>query len=227
ATPAALTAWSHALAQQLLHRYGIVTRETAAQESLPGGFSAVYEVLKALEEQGRIRRGYFVAGLGAAQFALPAAVDLLRSLRTAPAAQSEMLTLAATDPANPWGSILRWPDAEDASASLTRSVGATIVLRNGELVAYLRRSNPAIHVFLSADEPDRSAAARDLAAFLSKLAQELLQNPESRHRGGLLVASINGHPAYRHFLARFLEEAGFHPSPRGFHVRYIPPSPQP
>ena len=224
-TPAAQTSWSHAIAQQLLHRYGIVTRETVAQENLPGGFSAVYEVLKALEEQGRVRRGYFVAGLGAAQFAPPAAVDLLRSLRTAPPAQSEILALAAADPANPWGSILRWPDAEDPSASLTRSVGATVILRNGDLIAYLRRNNPAIHVFLPSEdelaEPDRSAMACDLAAFLSNFAQELLQNPETRHRGGLLIDTINGQPAYKHFLARFLGDAGFHPSPRGFHVRYV------
>ena len=75
---------SHALALQLLNRYGVLLRESVAAENVPGGFSAVYDVLKALEESGRIRRGYFVAGLGATQFALPAAVDLLRQLRTAP-----------------------------------------------------------------------------------------------------------------------------------------------
>ena len=112
------------MAQQLLTRYGMVTRETAAQENLPGGFSAVYDVLKALEESGKVRRGYFAAELGATQFALPAAVDLLRSLRTSAPAKAEMVMLAATDPANPWGSVLRWPEAEDAGASLTRSVGA-------------------------------------------------------------------------------------------------------
>ena len=72
---------SHALALQLLHRYGVLLRESVAAENVPGGFSAVYDVLKALEESGRIRRGYFVGGLGATQFALPAAVDLLRQLR--------------------------------------------------------------------------------------------------------------------------------------------------
>ncbi|MGC2299359.1 MAG: DEAD/DEAH box helicase, partial [Acidobacteriaceae bacterium] len=128
-SPAAQTAWSHAIAQQLLHRYGIVTRETVAQENLPGGFSAVYEVLKALEAQGRIRRGYFIAGLGGAQFAQPAAVELLRSLSANPPAQSEMLLLAAADPANPWGSILRWPEPDSAvpdnAAVLNRGVGAS------------------------------------------------------------------------------------------------------
>lgn len=221
-TPASQTSWARAIAEQLLRRYGIVTRETVAQESLPGGFSAVYEVLKALEAAGRIRRGYFAAGLGGAQFAQPAAVDLLRSLRAAEPEKPEMLLLAAADPANPWGSILPWPNPEDPASSLTRSVGASVLLRNGNLVAYLRRNNPALQAFLPTDEPDRSAAARDLAAFLSTYAQELLQIPETRHHGGLLIESIGGQPAYKHFLARFLEEAGFHASPRGYHVRYVP-----
>ncbi len=224
-TPAAQTSWSHAIALQLLHRYGVLTRETAAQENLPGGFSAVYEVLKALEGSGRIRRGYFVAGPGAAQFALPAAVDLLRSLRNPAPENSEMVALAAADPANPWGSILRWPEPESATdgvPSLSRSVGATVILRNGEPAAYLRRNNPAIQVFLPADEPDRSAAARDLATFLANCAQEQLQNPSTRRHGGLLIDTINGQPAHRHVLAEFLREAGFHPTPRGFHVRHMP-----
>jgi ATP-dependent Lhr-like helicase len=222
ATPAEQTAWSHAIAQQLLHRYGIVTRETVAQENLPGGFSAVYEVLKALEGQGRIRRGYFIAGLGGAQFAQPAAVDLLRSLRTGSPEKAEFVALAASDPANPWGNILRWPEVEDANTVLSRSVGATVILRNGDLVAYLRRNNPAIQTFLPPDEPDRSAVTRDLAGFLFQLAQDLLQNPETRHHGGLLIETIGGQPAWQHFLARLLEEAGFHASPRGYHVRYVP-----
>ena len=229
ATPAQQTEWLHAIAQQLLQRYGIVTRETAGQEDLPGGFSAVYEVLKALEGQGRIRRGYFVAGLGGAQFAPPAAVELLRSLRASEPSQPEVLLLAASDPANPWGSTLRWPipdtDAPDNAAALTRSVGANVILRNGDLVAYLRRSNPGIQVFLPADEPDRSEVARDLARFLATFAQELLQIPENRHHGGLLIDAIGGQPAQEHYLARFLLEAGFHPSPRGFHVRYVPAHP--
>jgi len=225
-TPAVQTAWSHAVAQQLLRRYGIVTRETVGPENLPGGFSAVYEVLKALEAQGRVRRGYFVAGLGGAQFAQPAAVELLRSLRASSPQEPEMLLLAASDPANPWGSILRWPTpdsaAPDNASVLTRSVGASVVLRNGDLVAYLRRGNPALQVILPADEPDRSAVARDLAAFLANFAQELLQTPEIRHHGGLLIDAIAGQPAHQHFLARFLQDAGFRPSPRGFHVRYVP-----
>ena len=94
--PPTATEASHALALQLLHRYGVLLRESVAAENVPGGFSAVYDVLKALEESGRIRRGYFVAGLGATQFALPAAVDLLRQLRSEPPAEKpEFVQLAA------------------------------------------------------------------------------------------------------------------------------------
>src|SRR5204863_5666835 len=75
------TDWAAAWAQQLLARHGVVTREAVASEGTSGGFGVVYPVLKAMEEAGRIRRGYFVAGLGATQFALPGALELLRSLR--------------------------------------------------------------------------------------------------------------------------------------------------
>ncbi|HEY0757719.1 MAG TPA: DEAD/DEAH box helicase [Acidisarcina sp.] len=223
------TAWAHAIAMQLLNRHGILTRETVAQENLPGGFSAVYDVLKALEESGRIRRGYFVAGLGAAQFALPAAVDLLRSLRSRPQPERpEMVAIAATDPANPYGSILRWPEASEllstddaAPRSLTRSVGPTVILRNGELVAYLRRSNPNVQVFLPADEPDRSNCARDLATFLAANGHEDMRRREHDHRGGMLISTINGDPAHAHPMARALQDAGFLVAPLGFSLRRV------
>jgi len=221
---ASSTEWSHAVANQLLNRYGVLTRESAANENLPGGFSAVYDVLKALEESGRIRRGYFVAGLGATQFALPAAVDLLRSLRGGPPLEKpEIVTLAATDPANLYGSVLRWPAsgeeaASDAPRILTRSIGASVVLRNGELAAYLRRNNPALQIFLPNDEPDRSHTARDLSQFLASLAQQEMERRED-HRGGMLISTINGQPAAHHFLASFLQEAGFHLAPLGLNFR--------
>lgn len=232
-TPAQQTEWSHALALQLLSRYGILTRETVAQENVPGGFSAVYDVLKALEESGRIRRGYFVAGLGAAQFALPAAVDMLRSLRTtAQPERTEVVALAATDTANLYGSVLRWPQiaedlAEAGPRSLSRSVGATVLLRNGELIAYLRRGNSNAQVFLPAEEPDRSNAARDLADFLVRSTQAAMGHvamgqEEGEHaRGGLFIATINGQPIHGHWMARFLLDAGFSPAPTGFHVRRV------
>ncbi len=218
---------SHALALQLLNRYGVLTREAVAAENIPGGFSAVYDVLKALEESGRIRRGYFVAGLGATQFALPAAVDLLRQLRTEPPAEKpEFIQLAATDPANPYGSVLRWPDvpmmdedSESAPRILTRAVYAEVVLRNGQIVAWLRRNNPNLLVFLPADEPERSQVASGLAHFLSARGQDRMRT--SSHQG-VLITTINGQPIAAHPMARFLMDAGFHPGPLGLHLRRIP-----
>jgi ATP-dependent Lhr-like helicase len=218
---------SHALALQLLNRYGVLTREAVGAENIPGGFSAVYDVLKALEEGGRIRRGYFVAGLGATQFALPAAVDLLRQLRTEPPAEKpEFIQLAATDTANPYGSVLRWPDLpvmdedlESAPRILTRAVYAEVVLRNGQLVAWLRRNNPNLLIFLPADEPERSQVSSGLAHFLSARGQDRMRL--STHQG-VLITTINGQPVAAHPMARFLMDAGFHPGPLGLHLRRIP-----
>jgi len=232
ATPQRHTEWAHAVALQLLNRHGVLTRETVAQEDLPGGFSAVYDVLKALEEAGRIRRGYFVAGLGAAQFALPAAVDLLRSLRGGRQPEKpEMLALAATDPANPYGSVLPWPEGPAATAgeeadtegpgprALTRSVGPTVVLRNGNMVAYLRRNNPHLQVFLPAEEPERSHAGRDLAAFLAARGQAEMVRSDADHRTGMLISTIDGRPAHLHPMAPALHDAGFFEGPMGFNLR--------
>jgi ATP-dependent Lhr-like helicase len=217
---------SHALALQLLNRYGVLLRESVAAENVPGGFSAVYDVLKALEESGRIRRGYFVAGLGATQFALPAAVDLLRQLRTAPPSERpEFVQLAATDPANPYGSVLRWPDlpvadedAETAPRLLTRAAYAEVILLNGQLVAWLRRGNPNLLVFLPAEEPERSQVAAGLAHFLCARGQERMH--AGSHQG-VLITTINGQPVAAHPMARFLMDAGFHPGPLGMHLRRI------
>ncbi len=237
--PISPTIRSHAVALQLLKRHGVVARETMGLESIAGGFSAVYDVLKALEESGRVRRGYFVAGLGGAQFALPSAIDLLRSLRIDRTPEKpEMLCLAATDPANLYGSVLRWPSSsiveesvvnpettepeparEGNTRMLARAVGARIILRNGDLIAYMRRNNPNLIVFLAADEPDRSHVARDLANFLAELGQQDLQAQGSARSGGLLLATVNDVPIAEHFLSRFLLDSGFHASPMGFHLR--------
>ncbi len=210
------TEWSHAEAQQLLARYGVVFRETAHAEGLPGGFSAVYDVLKALEESGRVRRGYFAADLGATQFAMPAAVDLLRSLRVKrDGDKSEMLMLAATDPANPYGALLKWPSGGDASSSLTRSVGARVALCDGALIAYLRRGNPNLQVFLPEEEPARGQAAKSLAEFLVDRAQI---------EGGMLLTGVNGTPIHEHWTARVWLDAGFVAAPMGFNVRRLLPA---
>jgi ATP-dependent Lhr-like helicase len=211
------------MAQQLLTRYGVVFRETAHAEGLAGGFSAVYDVLKAMEESGRVRRGYFAADLGATQFALPAAVDLLRALRLegrtgAQQDGREVVMLAATDPANPYGALLRWPVAPEDGSSLTRSVGARVVLVDGALAAYLRRGNPNVQVLLPEEEPQRSQAARALAEFLVQQVQRE-DNPEGRGRNSMLIAQVNGVNVAEHPLARFLLDAGFQAAPVGFNVR--------
>jgi ATP-dependent Lhr-like helicase len=197
------------MAQQLLTRYGVVFRETAHAENLPGGFSAIYDVMKALEESGKVRRGYFAADLGATQFAQPAAVDLLRSLRIENESKPEMLQLAATDPANPYGSLLKWPLAQEGT-SLTRSVGARVLLIDGALVAYVRRANPNFQIFLPEEEPARSNTAKNLAEFLVG---------RSQAEGGMLIASLNGTPVAEHWLAKWLLEAGFQAGAMGFHLR--------
>ncbi len=223
-TPVRQTEWSHAIAQQLLTRYGVVFRETAHAEDLPGGFSAIYDVMKALEESGKVRRGYFAADLGATQFAQPAAVDLLRSLRPGEHNGSaeegrEAVMLAATDPANPYGALLRWPAAPEEGSSLTRSVGARVVLVDGALTAYLRRGNPNVQVMLPEEEPARGNAMRALAEFLVQTVQRAEAEGGDRTRGGMLITSLNGVAVAEHPMARALLDAGFQAAPMGFNVR--------
>ena len=220
-------AWSLATATQLLTRYGVVFRETAHAEGLVGGFSAVYDVLKAMEESGKVRRGYFAADLGATQFAMPAAVDLLRSLRVEREGErAEMLMLAATDPANPYGALLRWPTGGDAGSSLTRSVGARVILCDGALVAYLRRGNPNVQMFLPEEEPGRGQVARALAEFLVKRVQGDRSEEEGAGRAGMLIATVNGVAVAESEMARVLLDAGFVAGAMGFNVRRgLPPLP--
>ncbi|HTX67506.1 MAG TPA: hypothetical protein VMD31_17180, partial [Opitutaceae bacterium] len=203
------TEWSANAAQQLLARHGIVMRETAAAEGIVGGYPVIYPALKTMEESGWIRRGMFVAGLGAAQFAMTSAVDMLRSLRTSPE-RPEAVHLAASDPANPYGAILPWP----GTGSMARAAGASVVLVDGELAAFLRRKNPAIAVMLPEEEPDRSRVARELARCLAQVAHRW-----QGRRTGLLIGEINDASAREHFLAPFLEESGFVNSPLGFQMR--------
>jgi ATP-dependent Lhr-like helicase len=213
------TEWSANVAQQLLVRHGIVMRETAVAEDVAGGYSAVYPALKQMEESGWIRRGMFIAGLGAAQFAMTAAVDLLRSLSGRAVTDDrkpEAIFLAATDPANPYGALLSWPRTDDeAQHGMSRSSGASVVLVDGALTAYLRRRNPALRVFLPEEEPERTRYARALAAELARIALRYQQT--SRH--GLLIGEINGAPAREHLLSRSLLEAGFVETPLGLQMR--------
>ena len=217
------TEWSANMAQQLLTRYGIVTRETALAEGLPGGYNLIYPALRKMEEAGFIRRGMFVTGLGAAQFSMPAAVDMLRSLRTTPN-DPEAVVLAATDPANPYGSVLPWAQVESdgaegdsAAHAMARVSGASVVLVNGQLTAFLRRKNPSIRIFLPDAEPERSRIATKLARQLAELALHRQQN----RRSGLLISQINGVTARQHPFSRLLEEAGFADTASGYHIRRV------
>ena len=211
------TEWSTATAQQLLSRYGVVTREVAAAEGITGGFSAVYDVLKALEDAGRIRRGYFVAGVGATQFALPAALDLLRSLREPPdepevvVARRDRSRESVRHDADVAGRRRR----SDGGRRTTRSVGSLVMLVNGALGAYIGRGGRQLLVFLPEDEPARSTVGRGVAGRLAALARD----------GGLLIAEVNGVPTAEHPLAPFLVDAGFAPSAMGFIMRRSPAAP--
>ncbi|HEY2013955.1 MAG TPA: crosslink repair DNA glycosylase YcaQ family protein [Bryobacteraceae bacterium] len=206
--------WTAAVAQQLLVRYAIVMRETAAAENVRGGYAAVYPALKTMEESGWTRRGMFVAAMGAAQFATPAAVDMLRSLRREPE-RPETVHLAASDPANPYGSLFPWLEGS-SEHTMARAAGANVILVNGRLAAFFRRRNPALQVFLPDDEPDRGRVAREVAQKLALVAIRY-----QTRRSGLLIATINGAAAGEHFLARFLEESGFVPTAAGFQMRRV------
>jgi ATP-dependent Lhr-like helicase len=210
--PVTPTEWSANIVRQLLARNPIVMRETAIAENILGGYPVLYPVLRTMEENGTIRRGMFVAGMGAAQFAHASAIDMLRTLRTEPE-PPEALHLAACDPANPYGSLLPWPGENHG---MSRTAGSSVVLINGKLAAFLRRRNPAIRVLLPEDEPERTRFARQLAKTLAQVAIR-----RQTRRSGLLIAEINDAPARDHFLARFLEEAGFVPSPLGLQMRHI------
>jgi ATP-dependent Lhr-like helicase len=200
---------ANALAHQLLARYGVVTRETAPAESIAGGFSAVYPVLKLMEEAGRIRRGYFVGGLGATQFATGGALDLLRSFREPPD-EPQTIMLASTDPANPYGSIVKWPESRFA---LMRSVGASVITVDGRLAAYVSRGEKQIFTFLPEDEPSRSVVAREIADALAALV-------ENGTRRALLITEINDESVAKSTIAPFLAEAGFAPGSMGYQMRY-------
>jgi ATP-dependent Lhr-like helicase len=148
---------AHATAEALLDRHGVVTRGAVMAERVPGGFAASYRVLARFEETGRCRRGYFVEGLGAAQFGTAGAIDRLRSFqRTTPPEKLEAVTLAATDPANPYGAALPWPIQEGGHRP-GRKAGALIVLVEGELALYVERGGRTLLTF--GDDPEATAAA--------------------------------------------------------------------
>ena len=202
------------VAQQLLARNGIVMRETVTAEDIQGGYAGLYPVLKTMEERGWVRRGMFVAAMGAAQFATPAALDLLRSLRH-PADRAETVHLAASDPAHPYGGVLPWM-ANSSGHNLSRAAGASVILIDGCLAAYFRRRNPALRTFIPEDEPQRTRFARALAEELAQVATK-----RQSRRTGLVIETIDDVPVQEHFLRHFLEEAGFITTAAGMHLRWV------
>ncbi|MGZ8611437.1 MAG: Lhr family helicase, partial [Actinomycetota bacterium] len=202
------TELAHARALQLLDRHGVVTRESVLAENAPGGFAGVYPVLKAMEEAGKVRRGYFVAGLGAAQFAMPGAVDRLRSLRehqVGAGADGEegpqVVTLAAADPAQPYGAAVPWPASAGRPA---RAAGAFVVLRDGSPVAYLERGARSVLTF-------GTPADRWADAIVGLVKDGRLRRSEL-HR-------IDGEPVADHAELDRLRVAGFGDGYRGLTAR--------
>jgi ATP-dependent Lhr-like helicase len=190
-----------ALGELLLERYGILTREQVLAEGLPGGFSAIYSELSQLETLGVTRRGYFVEGLGGAQFALPGAVERLR----APAPDDQPpLMLAAVDPAQPYGATLPWPKRTDGEPRRpARVAGAYVMLIGGEPIVYLERGGRGLQTLVPADDPRLEPA-------LSGLADHV-------HRGTIqrmALEKIDGSPAMASPLGPALLALGFQEGPR-------------
>jgi ATP-dependent helicase Lhr and Lhr-like helicase len=197
-----------ALAEQLLERHGVLTREAMRAEAVAGGFSTVYPVLKAMEEAGRVRRGYVVAGLGAAQFAPPGAIDRLRAFRDGPSGPDPddapgTLLLAATDPAQPYGAALPWPPSPGRPA---RAAGAFVLLVDGLPAVYLERGGRSLATFA------HPRAAREWLADLGALVRR------GRLRK-LEITKVDGVDVHGTAWAALLEEAGFTPGYRGLTLR--------
>ncbi|MGN6780848.1 MAG: ATP-dependent helicase [Marmoricola sp.] len=221
---------AHATAEALLERHGVVTRGAAVSEHLPGGFAAVYKVLSRFEESGRCRRGYFVAGFGAAQFSTPGAVDRLRAMTgetDRPARRSEgaprALVLAATDPANPFGAALPWPeratDVANAGHRPGRKAGALVVLVDGALALYVERGGKTLLTFTDADAaPSSGGDDPVLQAAVQALGEAVRRGALGRltveRADGSSVLGPDSEP-----VRRALEEAGFVATSRGLRLR--------
>jgi ATP-dependent Lhr-like helicase len=191
-----------ALSELLLERYGIVTREQVLAEGIPGGFSAVYSELSQLETLGVARRGYFLEGLGGAQFALPGAVERLRARSTQDDAVP--VVLAAVDPAQPYGAALPWPSlGHGASRRPSRTAGAYVELSGGDPVLYLERGGRALQTLI-----DRGDARLEPA--LAVLVEQVRAGRIKR----LALEKVDGQPAMTSSLAPSLAALGFQEGPR-------------
>jgi ATP-dependent Lhr-like helicase len=207
-----------ALTRQLLDRHGVLTRDAVLAEGIEGGFTAVYGVLKAMEDAGRVRRGYFVAGRGGTQFALPGAVDRLRALREPPEAVSAVL-VAATDPANPYGAALPWPERppEATGRRPVRAAGAFVVLVDGSLAAWLSPRDGQLVTMLDA------VSSRPLDETARAVAVCLADEVAAGRQTALFIREIDGRPAVGSPIEAALRKAGFAATSRGL-VRRLPPS---
>jgi ATP-dependent Lhr-like helicase len=204
------TVAAHAVATQLLERHGVLTREAALAEGVVGGFSAVYGVLKVLEERGQTRRGYFVSGLGAAQFSLPGAVDRLRSVREVPDHDdSPPLVLAATDPAQPYGSTLAWPDSPGRPA---RSAGALVVLHQGQPLVWFDPRSHHLVTFPATSDASVAGTTTWAAALADLVGSGRLRSAE--------VRKVDGSPIdHTGAVVAALRAAGFADGYRGLTLR--------
>jgi ATP-dependent helicase Lhr and Lhr-like helicase len=213
--PGAQTVRAHALALTLLERHGVLTRGAVAAERVDGGFAAVYPVLRAMEEAGQCRRGYFVEGLGAAQFALPGAVDRMRAMSVRAShssAAAAAMVLAAADPAQPYGAALPWPARPGETPSSHRpgrKAGALVVLADGALVLYVERGGRTLLSWT--DDPE----------LLGPSAEALAAAVRGGALGRLTVERADGLSLGVHDspLTQALEAAGFRPTPRGLRLR--------
>jgi ATP-dependent helicase Lhr and Lhr-like helicase len=224
-----VTRRAHASAEALLERHGVVTRGAVTSERVPGGFAGVYKVLSAFEESGRCRRGYFIASLGAAQFGVPGAVDRLRSFSHDPGAEPggkpAAVALAATDPANPYGAALPWPDRVVVGDDPTgvsdggrvshrpgRKAGALVVLVDGRLVLYVERGGRTLLTF--DDDPDHLGSATE--ALAGAVRQGALGRLTVERADGEHILGLGDRPTG---LRQALEAAGFVATPRGLRIR--------
>ncbi|NUV75511.1 ATP-dependent helicase [Streptomyces fungicidicus] len=212
---------AHALARTLLDRHGVVTRGAVAAEGVEGGFSAVYRVLSAFEDSGQARRGYVVEGLGAAQFAMDGAVDRLRASATAAEREAggtprQALVLAAADPANAYGAALPWPEPPSGAGHKPgRKAGAMVVLVDGELAMYMERGGKTLLAWPATTPDDPSAPDPRLEG----AAHALAGSAAGGSLGTVTVERINGEPALSSPVGTYLENAGFHATPRGLRLR--------
>ena len=208
----------HLIVRQLLDRHGVLTREAVQAEEIPGGFAAVYGVLKAMEDAGRVRRGHFVAGRGATQFALPIAVERLRAAREA-AEDPVVSYLAATDPANPFGAALPWPDRPDVARRPMRSVGASVILVDGALAAWVTKGERELLTFEPPIERDpgvvRDLVVRRLAALVQERLHARVAGQYGRGRV-LYVETVDGVEARASLLGDAFRANGFIDTAQGF-----------